>query len=644
MSELNGRKYSSQDKIAVTFLILLFAAVAVRTAWLCDDAFISFRVVDNFVNGYGLVWNTAERVQVFTNPLWVLVISLLYYFTSEIYFTSIFLSILLTIISLIIISFRLSGTLLAIILAITVLTLSKSFTDYTTSGLENPMTYLLITLFYWQFLKSRNVFADFLKLCFIASLMSLNRMDTVLFCIPALTYSFLKMPWKTGIYASLIGFSPFIVWELFAVIYYGFALPNTFYAKLQNGVPASELIVQGIVYYLDSLNLDPITLLMIGFGIVTAIYTRRTKEIFLAAGLVLYLLYIVRIGGDFMSGRFFAVPLLGSVMLFVASGYIRHRNHFLICLVIFILVGISAPRSPLFSDKRYGLDLKEAPTAQGIVDERAFYYRKTGLLLVGLRNGFENHSWYISGRIFAESGSKLKEIYSVGLFGFAAGPHVHIIDLNGLCDPLLSRLPAQYLERWRIGHFGRISPRGYSESILSSKNLIQNEFLSEYYGKLHKITSGDVFDGERIAAIWNFNLGRYDHLVQKYMKSPLVVNYREINTPKATGTLWNDESNIVLGPSGLKIVLDSVSHSELIEFSVDNNDIYRIQLLHDSIIVYEGLIKAYRIPGGGLRIDTIVVDPEAASLGYNVLTIQAGDGDGKFSVGHVKIIDENDGL
>lgn len=639
MSELDGRQYSSQDKIAIIFLILLFAAVALRTAWLCDDAFISFRVVDNFVNGYGLVWNIGERVQVFTNPLWVLVISLLYYFTSEIYFTSIVLSILLTIISLIIISFRISGSLLAVILAITVLTLSKSFTDYTTSGLENPLTYLLITLFYWQFLKSRNVFEDFLKLCLIASLMSLNRMDTVLFCIPALTYSFLKMPWKKGIYAALIGFSPFIVWELFALIYYGFALPNTFYAKLQNGVPASELIVQGIVYYLDSLNLDPITLLMIGFGIVTAIYSRRNKSILLAAGLVLYLLYIVRIGGDFMSGRFFAVPLLGSVMLFVTSGYIRHRSHFLIFLVIFILVGISAPRSPLFSDKRYGLDLKEAPTAQGIVDERAFYYRKTGLLQVGLRNGFENHSWYMSGKIFAESGSKLTEIYSVGLFGFAAGPQVHIIDLHGLCDPLLSRLPTQFLGQWRIGHFGRISPRGYSESILSSKNVIQDELLSEYYGKLLKLTTGDILSGDRLSEIWNFNIGRYDHLIQGYINNPLKIDYREISVPKARGTTWDDKSNVVLGPKGLMVFLDSLSYSKLIEISVDNNDVYRIQLLNDSITVFQGLLEAIRIPEGGLRIDTIVVNSSAASAGYNIIAIQAGDGDDKFSVGHVKIID-----
>jgi len=31
-----------------------FACVLLRTAWLSDDAFITFRVIDNFVNGYGL--------------------------------------------------------------------------------------------------------------------------------------------------------------------------------------------------------------------------------------------------------------------------------------------------------------------------------------------------------------------------------------------------------------------------------------------------------------------------------------------------------------------------------------------------------------------------------------------------------------
>ena len=49
---------------------LAFSAVFVNTAWLCDDIFITFRAVDNFLAGYGPVWNVGERVQVYTHPLW----------------------------------------------------------------------------------------------------------------------------------------------------------------------------------------------------------------------------------------------------------------------------------------------------------------------------------------------------------------------------------------------------------------------------------------------------------------------------------------------------------------------------------------------------------------------------------------------
>ena len=56
---------------------LLFLAV-VHAAWLCDDAFITLRTVDNFVNGYGLRWNPSERVQSYTHPLWLFLVTLGY--------------------------------------------------------------------------------------------------------------------------------------------------------------------------------------------------------------------------------------------------------------------------------------------------------------------------------------------------------------------------------------------------------------------------------------------------------------------------------------------------------------------------------------------------------------------------------------
>ena len=87
-------------------LIGLFAVIVLRRAWLCDDAYITFRTVDNFVNGYGLTWNVGERVQAYTNPLWMFVVSVVFTFTREIYFTSILLSWLISIAVMIVLAWR----------------------------------------------------------------------------------------------------------------------------------------------------------------------------------------------------------------------------------------------------------------------------------------------------------------------------------------------------------------------------------------------------------------------------------------------------------------------------------------------------------------------------------------------------------
>lgn len=52
---------------------LVVPAWLASTAWfLCDDAFISFRYARNLVEGHGLVFNPGERVEGYTNFLWVL--------------------------------------------------------------------------------------------------------------------------------------------------------------------------------------------------------------------------------------------------------------------------------------------------------------------------------------------------------------------------------------------------------------------------------------------------------------------------------------------------------------------------------------------------------------------------------------------
>ena len=74
----------------------LVSVALLRTAWLSDDAYISFRTADNFLNGYGPVWNVGERVQSFTNPLWLALCTAAFGITGNVYYTAIALSVLVT--------------------------------------------------------------------------------------------------------------------------------------------------------------------------------------------------------------------------------------------------------------------------------------------------------------------------------------------------------------------------------------------------------------------------------------------------------------------------------------------------------------------------------------------------------------------
>lgn len=70
-------------------LLVVLLAFILQRAWVSDDAYITYRTIDNLVNGYRLTWNPAERVQAFTHPLWMMILTVVYFFTREIYLTSI---------------------------------------------------------------------------------------------------------------------------------------------------------------------------------------------------------------------------------------------------------------------------------------------------------------------------------------------------------------------------------------------------------------------------------------------------------------------------------------------------------------------------------------------------------------------------
>jgi arabinofuranosyltransferase len=85
-------------------------------------------------------------------------------------------------------------------------------------------------------------------------------------------------------------------------------MPNTAYAKVFAGLPLMEVWERGWSYLGLSLELDPVLALVLVLGLGGAALRRRRRERAIALGIVLHLLYVVHVGGDFMAGRFLLAP------------------------------------------------------------------------------------------------------------------------------------------------------------------------------------------------------------------------------------------------------------------------------------------------------------------------------------------------
>jgi len=501
--------------------IMLFAILLVHTAWLNDDSYITFRTVDNFVNGYGLTWNVSDRVETFTNPLWMFLVSIPYFFTDEIYYTAIILSITISMIAVLIFAFKISKTVIGAILGIGIFIVSKPFIDWSTSGLENPLTHLILAIFLLVYIKSKNNFS--FKTLFLLSIITafgfVNRIDTVVFFLPCLAYAFLKLPKVKGLYIIIVGLLPAIIWKGFTLFYYGFPLPNTAYAKVLNtGISKTEFVQHGFYYFEDLILWHPLTFFIIMTGISIPFIIKEKRLVPVILGLILYLIFIVQMGGDFNSGRFFSAPLFVAVILLSQCNFKSFKRIPLFVLSGIVIVGgVMTPYAPLFTDEYFNPEPENYLQGQGISDGRIYHYYGSGLF-----NNLDNveiphHPWAIWGSEAREQGNSPIMFKSIGMFGFYAGPEIHIVDWYGIPDTLISKLPIPKDQWWVIGHFTRTIPLGYMETLQSGENMIEDKCLAKYYDKLSIITRGNLFDVNRIQEIWNMNTGQYDYLLDAYI-------------------------------------------------------------------------------------------------------------------------------
>lgn len=256
--------------------------------------------------------------------------------------------------------------------------LSKAFVDFSTSGLENPLSHVLIILSVVLSAKLSEKITPGYLLCFFlnASCLYLNRPDLLLTIFPLILYVMFKSREYPKVLCKsiFIGIIPALIWTIFSLYYYGFLFPNTAYAKLGSNIPFSEQVEQGFIYLFDSIGKDPITLGLIGLGIFLGFCT-SVFDACISIGILIYLAYIVAIGGDFMTGRFLTEIFVLSAIILARCKI--NRFQFILISISIVILGLMSIQSTLLSNNNYtdGVIQKN-----GLADERAFYFKKFGLV------------------------------------------------------------------------------------------------------------------------------------------------------------------------------------------------------------------------------------------------------------------------
>lgn len=296
-----------------------------------DDAYISFRYAHNLVEGQGLVFNPGDRVEGYTNFLWTGLLALFLWLGFHPSPVAIGLGVVFSLATLWLV-YRFArvaslGSPVIPMVAVFCLAADGSFALWAVSGMETSMFAFLIlaalTSYVWEW---RNRRAGFLSGALLA-LAGMTRPEGVLVLGVVVVHQALarlvteRRLLSEGDVARVGAFAviylPYFLWRYY---YYGFLLPNTFYAKVTvHGATAQqERGLQHLATF-AGVHLGWVMPLVVLVPVVKRRFTFWLTA--LLSVLLAYLAYIVYVGGDWSVGRFF-VPIMPLVYILVATGIV----------------------------------------------------------------------------------------------------------------------------------------------------------------------------------------------------------------------------------------------------------------------------------------------------------------------------------
>ncbi len=564
---------SKFGKLLVLLPVLYFFAILFKTSWICDDAYITFRTVDNFIHGLGLRWNVIDRVQTYTNPLWMFAVSGAYAITREIYYTVTVLMFAASLGAILILIQSIATSHLSAAVGVLILATSKAFTDYSTSGLENPLTHLILAAFIAAYFAPGR--RRLLTLSLLLALAMVNRLDTVLLLAPAVVAAAWNRPRPGRIRDDSRRLDPLLgLGDLLGSLL-RVSVPELGLCKARGRNRFRRPSRAGLRVPLERDPVGPADAARLARRVGPRVRAQRTRrraghdaaghapdpssartpvaplsppnslsspssptppslptsltsmtsptpmtaatppagerspsEAPIGIGIALYLLYTIRIGGDFMSGRFLAAPLFCAVALLSRRNLLAGRSRAirLTPIALVVALGFLSIDPPLLSGPKCGVGRTDLVDARGISDERAYYYQGCGLLRAFEGCRLPCHFLRTRGNETREEGPLIRTAVSIGLVGFYAGPEPYLIDFYGLADPFVARLPLKDPSDWRIGHFTRdVSPE-YLESIRTGENKLRDPRQRRLWDDLLLVTQAPILLPQRIAAVVRLNL------------------------------------------------------------------------------------------------------------------------------------------
>lgn len=627
--------------------ILAYGYLLVLSSWLSDDAFITFRTVDNLVNGFGLTWNTGERVQAYTNTLWMFLVSLFYKPFGDIIYVAYGLSFACALAALALLLKALDAPWSKACAALALIS-SKAFIDYTSSGLETPLLYALLVLFFALYLGPFRERAprDTLILWGVGGLCYLARQDTVLLCLPALLHVFYRT-WRANRRAAFgqaaLGLTPVFCWTAFSLVYYGFIFPNTYYAKLDLGIARSKLLAQGLSYMKVSLVYDPVTLVVIVAAIAFGLLAwRRDKDGpglqfgLTSLGLAAYLGYVAVIGADFMAGRFYSYVFIVAVLLLCQllqrSGQPWRFKTLAAGLALYAALW---PYAPFRTDAVYEEKWRWDET-NGVADERGVYYLASSLLRMEQNQGIIYYYWSVKGIEFGVSDEDVTRMDGIGYFGFYAGPHKHIIDIYGLSDALIARLPPTLDQRvaFRPGHIMRKIPAGYDQTCASGRNELLHPGVRDYYELVRAVTRGELFSLARAKAIWTLTFDR-----KKYHFEPRALDLAaaQLDQPKPDGYPTDGPGALRFNDDGLILHMGGVRQASGVRVSLGVNDMNAYLLCYRNKGEHLACHVIPREKNQGLRNLQLFTPPTVRRLGFDAIHLNTQNGDNDYAIGSLSV-------